>query len=134
MNTYTNEEFAALALSDPYKLLLAFQNSYKEEYEGADEADDDNESEINGDALFEAAEIYLGGTGVLGLYLKVVDQEGGYEGGGDHAEMVFAISGYNKVLTYLRITGYYSSYNGTTWNDEVIVVYPREVTETKYFA
>jgi hypothetical protein len=132
MSTYTNKEFAALALSDPHKLLLAFQDKYNEEYERV-VFEHGDESEIDGDVLLEAAESYFTGAGVLGLYLKMVDQEGGYEGGGDHAEMVFAISSNNNVLTYLRITGYFNSYDGTRWNDEVVVVYPQEVTETKYF-
>jgi hypothetical protein len=132
MNIYTNKEFAALALSNPKELLLAFQDIYINHYNGFNTKED--ESQIDCDLLFNAAEIYLDGTGVLGLYLKVVYQKCGHDGnGGNHTEMIFAVSDNNNVLTYLQITGYYDSYIGTEWGDEVVVVYPREIIKIQYF-
>lgn len=69
-----------------------------------------------------------------GLGLKLVHSEGGFEGGGDYVERVFAITDGDQDVAYVRLIGYYSSYNGTSWgDDDPEVVYPKEVTVTQYF-
>lgn len=70
----------------------------------------------------------------LGIHIEEYDSEGGGEGEGDHAEIVFAVLKDEEVITYFRITGFYSSYSGTEWNEEVEEVAPREVLVTKWFA
>jgi hypothetical protein len=59
---------------------------------------------------------------------KLVHKEGDCEGGGDHSEKVFY---FEKFDCYVMVTGYYSSYNGTDW-DEWQKVKPKEKTITVY--
>jgi hypothetical protein len=71
-----------------------------------------------------------------GFSFESVYEEGGYEGGGEHAEHVFKVT--NPALDgfvpfYFRTVGFYSSYNGTDWNDSFTIVEPREVVVTQYF-
>jgi hypothetical protein len=71
---------------------------------------------------------------INGFELKQVYSEGGYEGGGDHAEVVVGISYGDEVLAHVRFTGFYNSYAGTEWDDSSLErVYPREVVVTQYF-
>lgn len=71
---------------------------------------------------------------VHGLGIECVETEGGYEGGGEYADAVFAVINEEGIpLTYFRITGSYNSYDGTEWSDTVKEVVPREVTITQYF-
>jgi len=60
---------------------------------------------------------------------KIVHQEGDREGGGDHSEVVVHFEEHD---IYLKATGYYSSYNGTEWNDEMTEVRPQEKVITVY--
>lgn len=68
-----------------------------------------------------------------GVFIKVVYAEGGGEGGGEHVERVFSVNGTEGPVSYLRVTGYYQSYNGTDWNDDWELVEPRKVVVTQYF-
>ena len=72
------------------------------------------------------------------VFIACVSSEGGNEGEGDHAERVFSInfSGpdcRSPAVAFLQVTGFYSSYEGTTWDEKWVEVEPREVTVTKYF-
>lgn len=63
-----------------------------------------------------------------GNRIDVVHSEGGSEGEGNYAERVFEVQG-----KFFRITGYYSSYDGTTWClEDTGQVYPQQVTVTQY--
>ena len=73
----------------------------------------------------------------LGL-VTVAHQEEGFDGGGDHVEVVLRVeppmTDYNESLVrYFRKTGYYSSYEGTEWDGAFEEVEPRQVTVTQYF-
>ena len=71
---------------------------------------------------------------INGFELKEVYSEGGYEGGGEHAEVVVGIFHGNEALAYIRFTGFYNSYEGTEWDTSSVErVYPREVVVTQYF-
>lgn len=73
------------------------------------------------------------GVPALSLYVQLVHSLGGGEGDGEYVERVFAIKDEkDEVLHYLRITGYYSSYSGTDWDDKWVEVEPYEVVVTKY--
>ena len=76
------------------------------------------------------------GTHAEGLHLELVDSEGGGEGDGSYVHRIMGVfkSGKKKPLSYLRITGYYESYNGTEYNDDWEFVEPREVKVIQYFA
>jgi hypothetical protein len=67
------------------------------------------------------------------MSIKLVHGQGGDEGDGEYVERVFGFFVGEEPISYARCTGYYESYHGTTWDNNVHVVYPREVTETKYF-
>ena len=71
---------------------------------------------------------------VLGFDVRCVHSVGGFEGGGDHAERVFVVTK-DGVDTehFFKITGYYNSYEGTTWGEMAERVYPRQVMVTQYF-
>lgn len=82
---------------------------------------------------------------VDGWKLVKVDETGGREGQGDYAMVVWAqvpendpaIIRKDKTIEgatlYLHLTGYYSSYNGTTWDvDGIEYVDPTFVQQTKW--
>lgn len=60
---------------------------------------------------------------------EIVYSHGGYEGGGDYAERVVHFKDHN---VFIQITGYYSSYDGTTWDGTWKEVAPKEKTITVY--
>jgi hypothetical protein len=79
----------------------------------------------------------IAGLVVDGCLIINVHEEGGCEGGGDHAEKMFGIFAVdadlniNPVpLSYFAVYGYYDSYNGTEWNsyDEWKFVAPKAKT------
>jgi hypothetical protein len=51
----------------------------------------------------------------------IVAETGGFEGGGDYA---MKVRHFKKFDTYIRQTGFYSSYNGTDWEDDFKEVKP----------
>jgi len=63
--------------------------------------------------------------------LSIVLSEGGHEGDGEHVERVFKYNGETED-TFFRISGFYSSYEGTEWDEDIVQVYPHEVTITVY--
>lgn len=61
---------------------------------------------------------------LLGLgEIEEVHLVGDREGGGDYSCKVFHFKQHN---VYIKIEGYYSSYNGTDWNDNLYEVVPQE--------
>jgi len=71
------------------------------------------------DKYSEIEDIIIDGTIIV-----LVWSEGGYEGGGDSASNVFgifevdALSNINpEPISYFMVNGFYSSYNGTEWNE-----------------
>lgn len=64
--------------------------------------------------------------------LEEVDGEGGDEGEGEYVERVYAIRKNTKHLAYIRVTGCYISYDGTTWDSEYKQVFPHQVTRIEY--
>ena len=69
-----------------------------------------------------------------GVSICELEEVGNCEGDGDYSSIVFGISGNGdaEYLGYFKITGYYSSYDGTTWDDEIKFVYPKQVVVTQY--
>lgn len=118
------EDFAALAVTDPHAWL--------EEYLATNEMSD-GPSEYGFNINYNQP---LGG-----LVMIQVDSEGGFEGGGDYADVVYAIAPVGNdaekgrvkdAVFYVRYTGSYSSYNGTEWDEDAIIVQPIDVTVVKY--
>lgn len=68
-----------------------------------------------------------------GFELRVVHSEGGSEGQGEYVERVAALIKDGEKLLHFKVTGCYYSYDGTTWDDDFEIVYPREVVVTQYF-
>lgn len=60
---------------------------------------------------------------------KIVHSVGNFEGGGEYAEVVFEVDG-----TFWRVTGFYNSYEGCTWENQANPkqVFPKEKTITVY--
>ena len=111
----TAEEFEALAKTDINAWLNAFLG-YDYDIDQVDSYRDHSEDEA-----------------VLGLHIKEVYSEGGCEGGGEHAEVVFAVKKGEDIITHFRILGSYGSYSGTEWDTVAKVVEPREVLVTHWF-
>lgn len=117
-NTPTNEKNATPFMAAVFDLILG------------DDADDG----INPCELADLGdETYTDSDGSI-WSLSVVDEEGGYEGGGDYAEKVFEFKCNGDPIAYVRVTGFYSSYEGTDWGDNWEFVVPREVMVIQYFA
>lgn len=123
-NQLSTEEFAALAVSDP----VAWAKAYVE---------DNDMSDGPGEYGFHAD--YYHSLG--GFILIQVDSEGGYEGGGESATVTYAIAPENGVVrngrvdgaaAYVEFSGHYSSYDGTEWDHDGYVVYPKDVTVVQY--
>ena len=61
--------------------------------------------------------------------VKEISSVGDKEGGGEYSEKVFYFEKHN---VYLKVTGFYSSYNGTDWNNDWTEVFPKEKLITVY--
>lgn len=64
--------------------------------------------------------------------LELICGKGGGEGEGEYVDQVYAIRQNTKHRAYIRVTGCYDSYNGTTWDSEYKQVFPHQVTRTEY--
>jgi len=62
--------------------------------------------------------------------VEQVDSKGGYEGGGEHMEVVLKITKDDDVK-YVKVTGYYSSWDSSEWHAAKFVE-PKEKTITVY--
>ena len=85
---------------------------------------DDNKNWLDDDEKKEYDELIA----AVGPF-EQVHSVGGTEGGGEYAERVYFFKDHN---IYLKITGYYMSYDGTTWNEDFKAVNPQEKTITVY--
>ncbi len=113
---YSPEEFAQLAKTDTLAWVEAFRNADVHcTYIEVREMEDVCAVEVNG------------------CHIVCVHSEGGYEGAGEDVSRVFSINRGNEMLAHFRTTGCYDSHNGTEWDDQIEVVYPRNVTVTQYF-
>lgn len=61
--------------------------------------------------------------------VEMVYEKGGGEGGGQHVEKVFYFKAFD---VYVKITGSYYSYDGTTWDSDFYEVIPHEVVSIEY--
>jgi len=69
----------------------------------------------------------------INLEAKEVYSEGGYEGAGEYAERVYKITDLSAdEHIYVRRTGFYSSYAGTEWDDELTEVVPKPIARIEY--
>lgn len=59
----------------------------------------------------------------------IVDGKGDTEGGGDYSMVV---RHFKNLDVYIRQTGFYSSYNGTDWNNDFTIVNPVQKTITVF--
>ena len=60
---------------------------------------------------------------------QVVERIGGGEGGG---EIVMRVAHFTEDNIFVKFTGYYQSYSGTTWDDKFIQVFPVQKMITVY--
>ena len=65
------------------------------------------------------------------LPIELVHAEGGHSGDGEYAERVFEHDN-NGEKIYVKITGFYSSYDGTDWDSDLKQVSPLKKTITVY--
>jgi hypothetical protein len=70
-----------------------------------------------------------------GFSLALVHSVGGDEGEGERVVRVFLISDHHGPTAdvYFRVTGHYTSYDGTEWDRTFDIVVPRQVMVTQYF-
>lgn len=106
-----------------------FNEWYAEEFENYDGGYYTHPEEIVGERYnsetksYETAEFSIG-------KIEIVDQEGG-EGQGDHAHIIVKVDGEQ----YFELDGYYSSYDGFSWDSrEWYEVEPATKTVTYYKA
>jgi len=142
-------------LTKPAQFLHEFADRAAQQ--AADEYNKKNSRPITAEEIQE--DYYSGKVGYLdsecasnvmidGLILREVEGHGGGEGGGDSVLRVWAViegaelkkSKYGPhyvggtEIAHIRATGYYSSYNGTEWDESSPeLVFPQVVSITKYY-
>lgn len=114
------------------KVIGYLENDYIEDYDYEQDGDELDEDES--DEAREARETEIKKK-IEELNLILVHETGGHEGGGESAERVFlhkdvSKNGVDKI--YIRITGFYSSYEGTNWDEDIERVQPETVVATIY--
>jgi hypothetical protein len=126
----TKEEFTTLPIQQVMKKLHNFMNSAQPE----DEYEDSYSSGIS-DFVYSLTEeeIPNGFVENENFEITLEHEVGDSEGGGEHSEKVFSLKVDDNTIRYAQITGYYASYDGTTWDDDWTEVYPKKVTVTKFF-
>lgn len=67
-----------------------------------------------------------------GIALTLVDSVGGYEGQGEYVRRVFEVTKHGTNISFVAITGFYSSYSGIDWDADWTIVYPKQVLQTVY--
>jgi hypothetical protein len=76
-----------------------------------------------------------------GLIMIEVASDGGYEGGGEYTDKVYAVAPEGNIVKggrvkdaafYVRYSGSFSSYNGTEWDEDPQIVKPVDVTVVQY--
>lgn len=102
--------------------LLEYYNEDLSRLENGDYYDDDGVSYFEEIADDLSEDLYGTGIEVDGLHLTLVEQFGG-EGEGDEYFVVFTIQ---ETGQFFRFDGYYSSFDGTNWEDTAL----REVQKT----
>lgn len=81
----------------------------------------------NGENLSEAISSYS----YDGNVIIEVDREGG-EGEGEYYHIVFKIDHPEHGVGYIKVVGYYDSWNGTEWYNQPTMCHPVEVTVIEY--
>lgn len=115
-----------------------------EEVEEADNDSEKNACDQDCENEIDYYELDSEATDDSGIQLFLVSSTGGYEGGGEDAERVFAVAHEDSevieyhgskmvrdALCYVRLTGFYSSYNGTEWGSFELV--SPQIVETVVF-
>jgi len=121
----TPQEFETAVQTDPKAAVLSLINTAREAKDG----EDFDEAEFIGNAIQDDLEI----GEIAGVTFEEVNREGTCEGGGEYSELVYALSrDGQEPFAHIRITGFYSSFNGTEWDDSVELVKPVEVMVTQY--
>jgi len=76
--------------------------------------------------------IQHGSKEINGYVITGVSSEGGYEGDGEHMEIIVQIVDPEGNITFHKLTGYYNSWDASSWDDKFIQVYPKQKTITVY--
>lgn len=61
--------------------------------------------------------------------VETVDTEGNHEGGGEYSHYVFLFKDHGL---HVKVTGCYTSYNGTDWENDWTIVEPKQEMITVY--
>ena len=77
--------------------------------------------------------IYFSKKYSIPLNCILVDQVGGYEGGGETVNWVFEFTENGTSIGFLQFTGFYGSYTGTEWDETITEVFSRKVEVIQYF-
>jgi hypothetical protein len=107
-------------------------------YHGDTPEDEREECYNDGDVELNTFDYSVVGTDpseLAGFSTKEVEAVGGGEGGGETVTRVVEISHADWAEPkYVSYGGYYHSDDGTSWDDEVEFVFPRQVVVTQYFS
>jgi hypothetical protein len=68
----------------------------------------------------------------VSIHINHVYSEGGGEGDGEYVEDVYQIVHDGQHVCYLRDQGHYDSYDGIEMNGDFKVVFPQQITITRY--
>jgi len=66
---------------------------------------------------------------------RLMEEEsfGGYEGDGEDTWVIYClINKKSDEKIYFKIHGWYNSWDGTEWNDEITIVQPKEVIKIEW--
>jgi len=74
------------------------------------------------------------------INFKLVQSVGGDEDEGPYVSRVFEITerqyevdgSYNRQIAHILLTGHFNSWEGTEWDDKVVIVYPKQVMVVEY--
>ena len=119
----------------PFENLMRHNNLVDDfSFDDRDEDDDELPNNIHSlinfwqDGPNEPEDIFVG------LTVRIVDEQGGNEGGGEHVMRIYEVTTNDSAeIYYFKKTGFYESYNGTEWDSDVVEVFPKEIMVVKYY-
>jgi hypothetical protein len=95
------------------------------DYDEEDEDDEEGKAEDSENAKIKKE------VEELTAQLVLVHESGGYSGGGEEVERIFMHKDKDEKI-YIKISGFYSSYEGTEWSETIERMQPEQKTVTIY--
>jgi len=94
------------------------------------EEDEEHIRDFDGDSFQEA----IRGNFTDGKYTLSYEEDfGGYEGAGEKTWVVYSLKdNETDEVIYFRLNGWYDSWNGTEWENDFVIVNPKEVIRIEW--